>query len=997
MKLAKLLLLLLTALLATQATNAQRIYKYENNDVKFLFFDKKISQYVPHLIWEHQLGLERHNRIWNAGDTAHQYRPEQTLIYLTDWNDDGNGGASILPNNMISIRMAPLQNSYNFSPSVERYRHLFSHELTHIFCTDRYTQADRRWRRLFGAKVPPTSTAPISTFWSYLSAPRWYNPRWFQEGIACLMETAMNGGAGRTLGSYDEMYFRTQVLGNKELYSAVGLETEGTSADFQVGTTSYLYGTRFVSYLTYKYGTEKLTNLYNRTEGSKRFFGSQFRKVYGKSYNTAWNEWRQFEQEHQQQNIEAINEYPLTPLIPLTNKALGSVCPPIYVAAQNRLYLAQNSQGSIAHISYIDLATGKEKKLRNIDGSMLFLTTFMTYDSRRNRLLYTIHNNDFRGIEAIDASSGKPLQRLTLQRVNNLSYCNATDCLYGIMSNAGVNHLIRYSADLKERTILFSFTFGQSVSDLDVSNDGKLLLAKLTKPNGNDALITFVISNLEKGVFHYNEIKEIDGVSFTNFRFADGDSTIVGSSDYTGVPNIWQIQLDTKEMELLTNVESGLLAPTCCGADSLIALHYEPGGMRPVRFARQPIRDANSVTLLGQQAFDAHPQLTEWGKDQASPTENYADIYNQITEYKPIGEIRFAGAYPDITGFRDAKAANQVTPVLGYQIQFQDPLGLSTLQMSLGVSPWSNNELRHQFHANLSWRYWNWTFTAAYNPTCFYDLAGPLQRSRQGYNVGVQYQRQWQMQEPKKYGFSVAANTYGMMAALPIYQEIASPVSSMQTLQATAWLQKTRSSLGAIAAEQGYKLNLSAYSYFAKVDDSYQAFPQLSMQADVGFRLPVGMHNSLWLRSAVGQSFASTNSAFGYQFFGGFRNNYIDNGTILRYREENAFPGAEIDEIPAHSYTKLMGELNLSPIRLKHAGTAGLYANYVFMSLFASDLIANPWGNLSSENYINVGAQLNVEMVLFSYMKTTWSVGFARLFAPNNRRSNELMLSVKLL
>jgi hypothetical protein len=47
--------------------------------------------------------------------------------------------------------------------------------------------------------------------WSYVTVPRWYAPRWYQEGIACFMETWMSGGLGRAMGYYDEMYFRSLV------------------------------------------------------------------------------------------------------------------------------------------------------------------------------------------------------------------------------------------------------------------------------------------------------------------------------------------------------------------------------------------------------------------------------------------------------------------------------------------------------------------------------------------------------------------------------------------------------------------------------------------------------------------------------------------------------------------------------------------------------------------------------------------------------------------
>ena len=62
------------------------------------------------------------------------------MLLLTDWEDDGNGGATPLPRSLIQIGMAPLNMSYYINPSSERYRQLFKHEYTHIVMTDKYNR-----------------------------------------------------------------------------------------------------------------------------------------------------------------------------------------------------------------------------------------------------------------------------------------------------------------------------------------------------------------------------------------------------------------------------------------------------------------------------------------------------------------------------------------------------------------------------------------------------------------------------------------------------------------------------------------------------------------------------------------------------------------------------------------------------------------------------------------------------------------------------------------
>ena len=68
----------------------------------------------------------------------------------------------------------------------------------------------------------------------------------------------MAGGVGNALGNYDEMFFRTRVLEDSRIYSAQGLESEGTTADFMSKANSYYYGTRFMSYLAHEYSPDQL-------------------------------------------------------------------------------------------------------------------------------------------------------------------------------------------------------------------------------------------------------------------------------------------------------------------------------------------------------------------------------------------------------------------------------------------------------------------------------------------------------------------------------------------------------------------------------------------------------------------------------------------------------------------------------------------------------------------------------------------------------------------
>ncbi len=114
---------------------------------------------------------------------------------------------------------------------------------------DQAAGRDRTFRTIFGGKVIPIDPQPESILYFYLTTPRVAAPRWFHEGGAVFIDTWMAGGVGRAQGGYDEMVFRAMVKDHTSFYDPLGLVSEGTKIDFQTEVNSYLYGTRFMTWL----------------------------------------------------------------------------------------------------------------------------------------------------------------------------------------------------------------------------------------------------------------------------------------------------------------------------------------------------------------------------------------------------------------------------------------------------------------------------------------------------------------------------------------------------------------------------------------------------------------------------------------------------------------------------------------------------------------------------------------------------------------------------
>jgi len=954
-----------------------RINKYETGNVRLVFIDKNTSYLVPHAVRAFENALVFHETFWDYTPTG------ETNMLFNDFSDIGNGGTMVIPWNFLNIGISPFDYTFSVVPSNERMQWLMSHELTHQVMCDKTSGTDRILQGIFGGKVLPDNRDPVSMVYSYFTTPRWYSPRWYHEGIAVFMETWMSGGIGRVMGGYDEMVFRTMVRDSSFFYNVIGLETEGTAIDFQVGVNSYLYGTRFVSYLAYKYGIPKLKDFYSRNDTSRRFYASQFKHVYGIRIQDEWNNWIEWEHEFQRSNLAKIRENPVTEYRRLISHTLGSVSRPYFDNKAGMIYLAVNYPGKLAHIAGVDINTGKMKKITAVQSPGLYYVTSLAYNDSSKTLFAATHNQDWRGLQSVNVITGKTRKLIKYDRAGNLVFNSRDKCIYAVQSMSGRSILIRFLPPYKEWEDLYTLPFGKDLSDLDISPDGLTISATLSDIQGKQQLVLFNIPDLLSGITDYKEVYEFEDNPAANFVFSPDGKYLYGTSYYTGASNIFRISLKTRKPEILTNAESGFFRPLPLSNDSMIVFEFTHEGMMPGIMKIDTLTNVNAIEFLGQKIYEKHPLVESWMLPPPSKI-NLDSLNVKEKRYSPIKELRLAGAYPIIQGYKNYVAA-------GYRVNFMDPMGLNSLVMKLSFSPYPSLAMKQTVHFSLEYNLWNWTFSAQYNYADFYDLFGPTKFSRAGYAFSVKYYKLFNRMSPQKTDMYVKITAYGDLETLPYYQNIASDYRELYMATINFHKNYLRKSLGAIEPEQGYEWNVFAYTSLAK----NTFYPQLINNFDFGFLLPL-RNSSLWFRTSAGQSFGSPDKTNSYFYFGGFGNNYVDYRSAQQYREMASFPGVQIDEISALNYGKFSTEVNFQPIRFRKFGLLGFYSTYIRFTVFGQGLFTNFFNDQVNHNWFSSGAQVDLELVLFSLLKSSFSVGYARAYRDGTGPKDQVMISLKL-
>jgi hypothetical protein len=951
----------------------------ETKDLDLLYFDPIQTYLTPYIARAFENAIRFHEKKF-------EWKPwDKTTVLLKDFSDYGNAGARASPNNAVLFDVAPLSVSMETFTPGERFFTMNNHELAHVATMDVWNDRDAFWRHLFHGKPAPIQEHPESILYNFLVTPRVNTPRWYLEGSAVFFETWMAGGLGRGQGAYDDMVFRAKVRDNDKFYSPLGLESEGTAVDFQVGVNDYLYGTRFFSYLALKYGPDKAVAWLRRGNDSKAFYAAQFKHVFGRRLDDVWNDWIAFEHDFQKANLTRLAQYPLTKTTPLSPHGLGSMSRGWIDPKTNSLIAAFRYPGTIGFIGRMDLATGQLTKLQELKGMMLYKVTSVAFDPDARTAYYTEDNYAFRDLVAVNVDTGRKRMLQKDARIGDMVVNPIDKSLWGIRHQNGFATIVRVPPPYEGFNQIHTFKYGEIPFDLDISPDGKLLSASFGEVNGTQSVRVWKLDELQQGNGPV-EVSRLDLPPSTpeGFVFAPDGKTMYGTSYYTGVSNVFRFDIGSRKYDAVSNASTGFFRPIPRPDGTLLAYEYSGKGLQPVSFTPEVQNDLGTVEFLGTKVVNARPELKEWGV--GSPAKIDLDsLIVARSRYNSALRMKLRGMYPIVEGYKGA-----ISP--GYFFHFEDPLQFSQINASFSISPFDHLKMKDRFHAKLQLKSLNWDVKYQHNGADFYDLFGPVERSRRGDVFSIAYDKTRIYDPPRQLDLIASGALYIGLETLPNAQNVASP-KNIGSFEVGARYTNTRRALGGVDHEKGI-----AWRGLADLDwdiNRSLAFPKVYGGVDYGVPLPFP-NSSAWLYASAGNSWGQRDHPLAAFYFGSFRNNYVDDRPEKRYREMESFPGFSIDEISARRFAKLTGEVNLPPIRFAEVGTPAFYLSFIRPAAFAGVMATNnPDG--SNHTYADVGGQLDLNFTIALRLPMVFSVGAAAGFADGHYRKTEWLASLKIM
>jgi hypothetical protein len=470
-----------------------------------------------------------------------------------------------------------------------------------------------------------------------------------------------------------------------------------------------------------------------------------------------------------------------------------------------------------------------------------------------------------------------------------------------------------------------------------------------------------------------------------SFVFSKDGRYLYGSSYYTGVSNIFRYEVATGDVVAVTNAEIGFFRPVPLSDGRLVVLAYTADGFVPAIIDNpQPIEDVSAIKFLGTEVADKYPIVKTW----QVPSPNTVDPDKLIVgrgPYLPLRTLSLTNAYPVLQGYKNSAG-------VGYRFNFDDPITLANAALVGAYTPSGSLPVNQRGHVDITGSYLGLKTELAWNRSDFYDLFGPTKRSRKGYKAELGYDGLLIWDEPRKLDLIFDVNYYDQIDTLPNAQNVTTTFTRLVTSEVGLHYTDVRSSIGAVDDEKGITWNLVYQGNHV----SGELTPQLRGGLDLGWALPLA-NSSVWLRTAAGIADGSHNQTVADFYFGAFGNNYVDDGSIKRYREYYSMPGFGINAISALRFARELAEWNLRPAVFEDLGSPGFYLTWLRPSLFAVGLWTDPGFGQPRQNYASVGGQADLRFTILHWYDMTISVGYAAGFQGSRHAGSEWMISLKIL
>ena len=509
------------------------------------------ASYDPELVWK-TLRTEHFNITFHEGEEAlaealastaervhilltedMDHNPNRaTEVVLVDHTDVANGYAQTLPVNTIVIFVTAPTESSSLGLYEDWLEAIFTHEYAHILHLDT-VEGIPKWVRKFLGRI--VSVNQVS-------------PWWIVEGLATYQETRFTtGGRGRAPAA--QMIIRMAIL--EDQFPELG-QMDGWISDPPGGNLRYLFGQSFLQYIA-DHSSEDAWTRWTHTYGSWIPYLLPAKQVFGKSFRALYHDWRAHLEELYGKQREQLETQGLTEF-ELVSDGEDTCYGPVFSPDGEKLVFScsDRAEGSDIWVLHHDqeepevlLEDQFAKTLSWRADSQAF-----AFSKPHSVGFFNLYEDVY--FHQLGSESARALT--AGRRARDPAFSPDGSDLFMVENKAQNNNLIRMRVD-------------QSVEHLTHYRDHTQLSTPRFSPNGE----FLVLSQWQDG---YRDLwlYTRDGTPYRRLTadthidrdpvFSEDGSLIYFSSDRTGIPNLYAIDLADESIWQITNVLGGAFQPT---------------------------------------------------------------------------------------------------------------------------------------------------------------------------------------------------------------------------------------------------------------------------------------------------------------------------------------------------------------------------------------------------------------------------------------------------
>lgn len=504
----------------------------------------------------------------------------RTQIVVTDHYDEANGLATVLPYKYLNIRVT--------SPDPEQSLHLYDnwlrtlvmHEYTHIVHLDQYGGVVTPLRYMFGSTISPNGSTP----------------GWVKEGIATVQETQhTDGGRGRS--AYSDMIIRTAVL-QKKFPKIDQVSGPGWAWPGQEG--QYVYGVKFLQYLRDTYGEDKLMEFSSRMSKTIMPYSVniQAHHTWKKSFYKMWKEWQAGLKPYYEEQAKSIQANGLTELVPVTKLGKDVVVQATAYSPDGRyLAYAMSSPHENPTLKVIDLETGRHHTLVR-----KFTATQLTFSPDSKTLYFSAASSHkryylYRDLMSVDMETHTFKKLTGGHRVQDPDVSPDGNSIIMAQNGDGTKQLVVYDVAKKTLTTLaIAAPTHTHYAHPRWSPDGKQIAVSVWRDGGRDIYVYDAKGKLVR------QITDDDAID-PDVTWAADSQSIYFASDRSGVSNIYMADVKTGATRQISNVLTGVFAPTPApDRKSMVVKYYTGTGYELMSMAIPSGKDLPPVVKVERPA-----------------------------------------------------------------------------------------------------------------------------------------------------------------------------------------------------------------------------------------------------------------------------------------------------------------------------------------------------------------------------------------------------------